>query len=155
MSGEERFVRALARERRVRVRVVGICIRDDQVLCSRSVDRPDGPLGLPGGGLEAGASLEGQLRQEIREETTANLLSASYLFVVENRFEAPGTELIHQVEHYFEMTLDTDEVLSREPHLSFEWVPLSALPTVDLRPQVVRDAISADRLYRIRHLIQG
>lgn len=132
---------------------MGICVQNDQVLCSRSTDQPDGPLGLPGGGLEAGASLEEQLGQEIGEETTANLRSTSYLFVVENRFEVPGAGLFHQIEHYFDITLDTDKVRSRESHLSFEWVSLSSLPTVDLRPHVVRDVIGTDQLYEVKHLI--
>jgi ADP-ribose pyrophosphatase YjhB (NUDIX family) len=154
VSLDDRFLRALARERRVRVRVVGVCIQGDRLLCSRAVSNPGGPLALPGGGLERGTSFEEQLIQEFTEETTGTVLSASYLFVVENRFEVEGAGMIHQVEHYFEITLDTSEVRSRESHLGFEWVPLSTLSTIDLRPRVVRDAIAAGRLHRVRHLIQ-
>jgi ADP-ribose pyrophosphatase YjhB (NUDIX family) len=154
MSLDDRFLRALARERRVRVRVVGICIHGDLLLCSRAVSNPGGPLALPGGGLEHGTSFEEQLIQEFAEETTATVVSASYLFVVENRFEVEGAGMVHQVEHYFEIALDTREVRSCESHLSFEWVPLSTLTTIDFRPRVVRDAIAAGRLHQVRHLIQ-
>lgn len=155
MTSQDLYFDALAKERRIRIRVVGICIDRGQLLYQRSVDDPDGPIALPGGGLELGATLEEQLAQEISEETTATLVAADYLFVVENQFtHKDNPALFHQVEHYFEIKLDTHHVQTREAHLEFGWLSLTDLATADLRPHVVRDEIASGRLHETRHLIQ-
>lgn len=156
MTSQDRYFDALAKERRIRIRVVGICIDRGRLLYQRPADDAGGPVALPGGGLELGATLEEQLAQEFSEETTATVVAASYLFVVENQFTVGESRVVfHQVEHYFEIELDTDDVQAREAHLRFGWLPLEDLPTTDLRPHVVRDAIASGRIHEPRHLIQG
>jgi hypothetical protein len=92
------------------------------------------------------------LRTEFQEETTAKVLTARYLFVVENRFRY-ADRLVHGLEHYFLVEIDTADVRSREPHLEFHWLPLPNLAAFDLRPHVVRDAILSGSYLEARHLV--
>lgn len=67
-----------------RVIVVGVLHngRDDYLLCRMPGDRGvfPGEWGLPGGGLEAGETLEQALRREIREELGLELRTVEPLF---------------------------------------------------------------------------
>lgn len=123
-----------------RIRVAGIAIADSALLIQYAVDDPAGGFALPGGRYEVGDTLESRLRIELAEETNARVIDAVYLFCVENRFHWRG-KYVDQVEHYFRISLDRQDVESREAHLRFRWVPLSELAGLDLRPTVVRDAI--------------
>jgi hypothetical protein len=96
--------------------------------------------------------LESRLRAEFEEETTASVVNARYLFVVENRFGYAG-RLVHGLEHYFLAEIDTVDVRSREPHLEFHWLALQNLRECDLRPHVVRDAILSGSYLQVRHLV--
>lgn len=88
-----------------------------------------------------GDTFESRIRAEIEEETNARVVSAAYRFVVENRFLYRGKQ-IQSVEHYLEVVIDRQDVISRESHLVQQWLPISKLKDYDLRPTVVRDAIA-------------
>ena len=141
-------------EQRVSVRVAGVVIDQGQLLVQQPSDDPSSPSALPGGHYEVGDTLEGRLRQEFLEETTAQVVRLRYLFVVENRFAWKG-HLIQSLEHYFAATIDRDEVETRESHLAFSWTPIDTLAELDLRPHVVRNVIAGVRLDAHRHLIEG
>ncbi len=134
--------------------MAGVCIDAGRLLCVRDAATPDGPLGLPGGGLDHGRRMEDQLALEVAEETTVRMVAARYLFVIENRIPVAGGGMAHQIEHCFALTLDGDDVRSREDHIRFEWVRVTDLDQVDFRPRVLRDVISAGELDRHRHLVQ-
>src|SRR5262245_43761501 len=88
----------MARFETTRIIVVPI-IRDAQdriLLCRMAADRGvfPGQWALPGGGVEAGESLQAALEREIREELGASLLAAEPLFFKDGVFEktfADGT----------------------------------------------------------------
>jgi ADP-ribose pyrophosphatase YjhB (NUDIX family) len=146
MSSQTEFFSKLAQERRVRVSVRSIAIRDQMVLLQRPTDEPESCLAFIGGALEYGELMEDRLRAEYSEEFGIVPVTAEYLFVVENRFEV-GDRLIHGLEHYFEVGLPAGDVAAREPELTPVWVAMEALATADVRPRVVRDAI-VDGSYR-------
>ncbi|MGI9612378.1 MAG: NUDIX domain-containing protein [Acidimicrobiales bacterium] len=154
VTSYDRFLRELAKERRVRVRVAGLCVDRERLLVQQAADEPTGVMALPGGGLQLGASLEQQLAQEFAEETTAQLRSARYLFVVEHTFRTVDGELVHSLEHYFAVELDRSEVRSKESHLIFSWVPIEDLSATDLRPRVVRDTITSGDIATTKHLVE-
>jgi len=154
VTSTDHILRELAKERRVRVRVAGICIDQERLLVQRAADEPAGAMGLPGGGLQLGATLEQQLAREFSEETTAELIAAAYLFVVEHSFRTASGEFHHSIEHYFDGQLDRQDVRSRESHLIFDWLPIESLSTADLRPRVVRDVIVSGNMGDTRHFVE-
>lgn len=152
VSRETEFFRAVATRDLVRVRVAAIVISEGRVLVQKPVDDPHACFAFIGGEYEVGDTLESRLRKEFEEETTARVKRAEYRFVVENRFQIEGRR-IHGLEHYFEVELDTSEVGSTELHLSQHWLPIDTLGDYDLRPQVVRDVLAANRFRDVRHLL--
>ncbi len=152
MASESEFLQAVARRRRVRPRVASIVVRDGEVLVQRPVDEPGASYACVGGEYEIGDTFETRLRAEFEEETNCHVVRATYLFVVENRFEYAG-QLIHSLEHYYDVEIDRHDVESREQHLRFYWLPVATLAQHDLRPHVVRDVIASGEFRGVRHLV--
>jgi ADP-ribose pyrophosphatase YjhB (NUDIX family) len=152
MTRESDFFAAVASRNLVRSRVAGIVVANGKLLVQRPSDDPTACYAFIGGEYEVGDTLESRLRAEFEEETTASVLSARYLFVVENRFRYAG-RLVHGLEHYFLTEIDRADVQSREPRLGFHWLPLQNLREFDLRPHVVRDAILSGSYLQARHLV--
>lgn len=152
MTNEERFFAAVARRRLIRPAVRAIIHAEDRYLVQRPADTPDGHFAFIGGEYEVGDTLESRIRKEIDEETSARAVSASYLFVVENRFRSGGN-VIQTLEHYFAVTLDRTEVVSKERHLEQVWIDAQDFPKADIRPKIVRDLIAAGDWKDVRHLI--
>jgi ADP-ribose pyrophosphatase YjhB (NUDIX family) len=152
MTHESDFFLAAGARNVVRPRVAGIVVADGKLLVQRPSGDPTACYAFVGGEYEVGDTLEARLRAELEEETNARVLTARYLFVVENRFRYAG-RLIHGLEHYFLTEIDTTDVRSREPHLEFHWLPLHDLSELDLRPHVVRDVMVSGRYLETRHLV--
>ena len=151
MSRQTEFFRAVAGQNIVRVRVAAIVVSDGRVLVQRPADEPASCYAFIGGEYEAGDTFETRIRREFEEETTARVSGWRYLFVVENRFTVDGGTF-QSLEHYLEVTLDRQNVESREAHLSQHWLPLARLRDYDLRPHVVRDVLAAGNLHNVSHL---
>jgi ADP-ribose pyrophosphatase YjhB (NUDIX family) len=149
---KESILTSVARKGDIRVSVRSICIHDGALLTQRHADDPASHYAFIGGGLETGELMEDRIRQEYREETGRQVVRARYLFVVENRVRTPAG-ILHSLEHYFSVELDSHEVRSREPHLEQCWLPLGRLPEYDVRPHVVRDAIVDGSWETRKHLI--
>jgi 8-oxo-dGTP diphosphatase len=151
MSREEAFLTRVAEKGDIRVSVRSICMHDGAVLVQRHADDPASYHAFIGGGLETGELMEDRIRQEYAEETGRRVVRARYLFVVENRVRI-AAGILHSLEHYFSVELDSYEVRSRESHLVQCWLPLSRLSAHDVRPHVVRDAIIDGSWATCRHL---
>lgn len=154
MTRQGEFFRAVAGRGVVRVRVAAIVVRDGKLLVQRPTDEPASCYAFVGGEYERGDTFETRIRREFEEETTARVVDWRYLFVVENRFTHHGGTF-HGLEHYLEVTLDRENVLSREPHLSQHWLPLAGLQGYDVRPHVVRDAVASGSFRHLKHLSVG
>ncbi len=152
MTRQDDLLQAVAGRNFVRVRVAAIVVNDGHLLVQKPTDDPDACYAFIGGMYEVGDTLVERLRLEFEEETTAKVLSARYLFVVENRWRFRG-QLIHGLEHYFEATIDHVEVRSREVHLAQHWLPIDTLTDVDLRPHIVRDAIASGEYRSVTNLV--
>lgn len=151
MTTEDRFFSAVAGRRLIRPAVRAIVRSKSGFLVQRPTDARDGHYAFIGGEYELGDSFMDRIRREFEEETTARVLSAEYLFVVENRFLWQG-ELIQTLEHYFKVRLDRDEVESNEPDLEQIWLSPKDFAQSDVRPMVVRDAIVSGEWRHARHL---
>jgi ADP-ribose pyrophosphatase YjhB (NUDIX family) len=152
MSRDEAFLRRVAEKGDIRISVRSICIHDGALLVQRHADDPASYYAFIGGGLETGERMEDRIRREYGEETDRQVVRARYLFVVENRVRT-AAGILHSLEHYFSVDLDSRDVRSREPHLVQCWLPLSELPAYDVRPHVVRDAIVDGTWKTRKHLV--
>lgn len=134
----------------IRVSVRAIVILDGHILLQR-LTIPDSVWFFPGGGLEFGESLEAGLRRELAEETSLNFTTATYRFVANNRFEQRGYQF-HLLEHYFEVNPVGPHVHTDEAHIDHEWIAISDIGALDLRPFGVRDILSVPGWRDIRVL---
>ena len=71
--------------------------------------------------------------------------------MVENHFLWDGA-LVQTLEHYFEVELDRDDVISNEPYLEQVWLPAAEFAMADVRPRVVRDALGHSDWRALRRL---
>ena len=120
-------------------------------MVQRPTDSPHGRYAFIGGEYELGDSFEMRLRREFEEETSARVVKLEYRFVVENRFLWRG-QLVQTLEHYFEVELDRDDVRSNEADLQQLWLGPVAFATADVRPMIVRDALSTENWRGVRCL---
>jgi ADP-ribose pyrophosphatase YjhB (NUDIX family) len=151
MDRQERFFAAVASRRLVRPAVRAIVRSERGFLVQRPTDDPGSHYAFIGGEYELGDTFDARLRKEFEEETSARVVSAEYLFVVENRFRVKEG-MVQTLEHYFEVVLDRVEVVSREAHLEQVWLPEGLFAVADVRPAVVRDALSSEDWRSIRRL---
>ncbi len=105
-----------------------------------------------GGGLEIGETLQACIERELIEETNARSTHAKYLFVVEN-FMNHQSKVRHSLEHYFEITLDREDVVPTNSGIVYTWIPIAELAVLDLRPVVVRDCIVDGTYGNVGHMI--
>ena len=136
----------------IEITVRSIALSKGRILVQRDVRDPGGPYAFIGGHVKLGDTLAGRLKQEYEEETTARVVDCAYLFVLERQLLVDG-RLTQTIDHFFEVTLDREEVESGESHLSQHWLPVASLRDYDLRPWIVRDVIAEGRLHRVRHLV--
>lgn len=151
MNNEERFFAAVAARNIVRPSVRALIHNGNGFLLQRPTDDPEACFAFIGGEYEVGDSFEGRIHQEIEEESSARVVSVEYRFVVENSFIS-GSHRIQTLEHYLEVEIDRDEVVSREPHLKQLWLSDEQFSRADVRPVVVRDALLKPNWREVRHL---
>jgi ADP-ribose pyrophosphatase YjhB (NUDIX family) len=151
MTRQDEFFRAVASRRLVRPAVRAIVRSERGFLVQRPTDDPGSHYAFIGGEYEIGDTFDERLRKEFEEETSAHVVSAEYLFVVENRFLVKEG-LVQTLEHYFDVVLDKVDVVSREAHLEQVWLPNDVFAVADVRPTIVRDVLLSGDWRRMRRL---
>lgn len=143
MTDDNEYYEWLEAGDRIRVSARAIILNSagDAVLVEKNPHEPQGYANFLGGGVAVGEPLLDCILRELQEEVETEVVSAEYLFAVENFFDYRG-QIRHSLEHYFRLALGEDEVRSKHPELEYRWVPISELPHVDLRPHAVRDQIA-------------
>jgi ADP-ribose pyrophosphatase YjhB (NUDIX family) len=152
VSREQEFFKTMASRNVVRISVRAVVLSRGRALVQKPTDDPSACYAFIGGEYEVGDTFVSRLRQEFEEESNAKIVDCRYLLVVENRLRVSG-KLIQGIEHYFAVTLDREDIESRERHLSQHWLPISTLKDYDLRPWIVRDVIFEGQLHSVRHLV--
>jgi ADP-ribose pyrophosphatase YjhB (NUDIX family) len=113
----------------------GLCRRDDRVLLCKSIKNKY--LYLPGGHIEFGETAADALDREFMEET-GQLVSVGDLALIHEHFFRQGPHLHHELNLVFHVEHVPEKVTSREKKIGFEWVALSDLPDLDVRPEFHR-----------------
>ncbi|WP_280335660.1 NUDIX domain-containing protein [Nocardia wallacei] len=112
----------------------------DQILVAR--ERGKTYTFLPGGHIEPGEPIEHALIRELAEELGTTATLGELAGVVEHGYTDAGTTH-HELNLVFTVNID-GEPTSQEDHLEFLWLPIDELPTTDLRPTALRDALTDD-----------
>lgn len=152
-------------------RAAGIAMRQGHVLLHRA--EIDEFYTLPGGSIEALEHAESALIREMHEELNTAVQVGRLCFIVENFFRYRDVAY-HEIGFYFAMQFPPDSPLNRldqpfdgvevyfAPHpgelrLIFEWVPLTSLGQVDLKPAFLQQALpeldDPGSSTAIRHLV--
>lgn len=116
----------------------GVVIREGRILAAR--DRAQLWYFLPGGHVETGEIIEAALVRELREELGCTATVIGFVGVVEYGYPV-GETYRQELNLVFEVTLEAAQPTSQEDHLEFTWLRLDALPSTDLRPESLRDAL--------------
>lgn len=107
---------------------------------------------LPGGRVDAGERAQDAIRREFLEELGVSVECEDLVCVGENFFEYNG-EPHHEIGLYFAARISEGSEISDQGRihfgveggrrLEFKWFPLAELPNMDMRPAVLRAALSA------------
>ena len=119
---------------KIRVRVCGICVKEDKMLLVKQIGLPHVPyLWLPaGGGVEYGETLAQALEREFSEETTLRV-SVGKMLGVHEFIRDP----LHAIEFFFEVKIIEGEIKEvylpeNEPYLAevrwLSWAELTQIP---------------------------
>lgn len=143
----------------IRVGARAIIIEQESILLVECEDTTGLHYNLPGGGVEAGESIVGALKREVREEVSVEIEVGSLLFVIEyepNRNAGwAGTTPV--------LSLIFDCQLSKkaQPHLpekpdeyqtGVKWIKLAELESVELLPHISDRIIAYARQQKIERV---
>ncbi|GAB0104199.1 hypothetical protein JMUB6875_31730 [Nocardia sp. JMUB6875] len=112
-----------------------VILRGGQILLA---DHPMSPAAvLPGLPVDPGAPLENALLKEVTEQLGVRAVIVRFGGVVEHRYTSNGMA-------HHELTVLLVVALMGEPHAAgFHWVSLAELDDTDIRPSVLKSALSA------------
>jgi len=127
----------------------GVLIHGEHILLCRSVE--GAYAYLPGGHVEPGEPCARACEREIDEEAGLKVSAGECLLVNELRFTQRGTPrheitLVFHVEHSDARPHPSQSpppLQQRESHIELAWVPLAAVPDLDLRPGCIRAWLAA------------
>lgn len=134
---------------RFNYRIVGVCIRDGDVLLHRNV--ADDYWTLPGGRAELMEFSPETLRREMQEELDVHVNVGRLLWVAENFFDLES-DVWHELSLYYLMSFpeqhkffDSPEFRGIEDNgrLIFRWFPIAGLKETSLFPTFLRDSLQS------------
>ena len=132
--------------KRIRNSAKAIIIRENSLLVIRKTSSEGGYSVVPGGGQKNFETLIQALQRECLEEINSSVEVGDLLFIREyfsdNHEFADEAEHVHQVEFYFECSIDGDNVpcqgTSPDPgQVEVTWVPIDNLDSVNLYPKAI------------------
>ncbi|GAB4467788.1 MAG: hypothetical protein OHK0029_39850 [Armatimonadaceae bacterium] len=135
----------------IRVRVIGILVRQEKILLIAYDGMPNGSgfhYNFPGGGLETGELLADGVRREMREEANCDVAVEGILALSEFAArDTQGETLTHSVNVLFQVSLlpgsEPAQPPSPDPYqVGVEWVPLDKLTEVRVYPPIAESLVS-------------
>ncbi len=115
---------------RVRVRVSGIYVRNNQLLLIKHKELGEDYLwSPPGGGIDFNTSIEENLIREFLEETGLIIEVGDFLFI--NEFISPP---LHAIELFFKVKVIEGELkLGKDPELEFDNQIITEIKFMDIK----------------------
>jgi 8-oxo-dGTP diphosphatase len=136
----------------VRLSVKAIIIREGRILVLRCRDSEGVWYLLPGGGQEAGETLEQALHRECLEELGCKVRMGPLRFIrdyIAKNHEFAATDPdTHAVELMFDCELESEPTIATEPDKNqegFDWLEVTKLQGCRLYPRVLEQALGAVR----------
>lgn len=128
-------------ERKTRIRVAVLIVKDEKVLLVRHHKMGASYWLLPGGGLEYGESIEECAKRELQEETGLEVSVGDLIYLSES---IPPDLHRHVVNVYLEGKIEggTLQVGQDDVLVGVEWAPVSQLEYLDLRPPIGRELLT-------------
>lgn len=103
---------------------------------------------LPGGHIEFKESAEDALMREIYEETGYHATTERFFGIIEHSWKFPGDEICchtHEINLIFKVNLKEGAspipIAQKEDHVALQWIPLSSINDIDLRPNILKNLI--------------
>ena len=130
---------------RIHVLSRAVVISQDHILLCQTLDLEKNFHFLPGGHIELGESAEATVLRELQEEAGVVGRVKGFLGCLENHFKPGHNSICHNHEYnmIFEVTSEAlqfpNSIPHQEAHIKLEWHPLSSLPSLDLRPEKLKD----------------
>ena len=128
---------------RPRVRVAAIIVIEDKLVVVQQRRTGEPYYLLPGGGVDAGETLDGALRREVLEETGLQCTLVRPLFISDT-IEPGGTRHVVNITFLTEVTGGTLLVTPADSSIeAVEMIDPASLVDVDLRPPMAREILDA------------
>lgn len=112
--------------------------RDGKLLLCKALK--GGHYYLPGGHVEFGENAEVALQREMIEECNEQIMNIKFIGVFENKWGEPAHHEYNML-YTAELSSTSTEVISKEDHIAFEWVPFEKIGEVTFRPKEFLDRI--------------
>ncbi len=115
-----------------------LIVREDKILLCK--DLKHGHYFLPGGHVEFGENAEKSLIREMKEESQSEISNFKFAGVFENSYEEDG-EIHHEVNILHTANVKDEKVISKESHISFDWVDIDNLTNINFLPKEFAEGI--------------
>lgn len=130
---------------RPRVRVAAIIVIEDKILVVQQRRTGEPYYLLPGGGVDAGETLDGALRREVFEETGLQCTLVRPLFISDT-IEPGGTRHVVNITFLTEVTGGMVHVTPADSSIeAVKLIDPASLVDVDLRPPMAREILDASQ----------
>ena len=95
---------------------------------------------LPGGHVEFGEEIKASLKRELMEEAGMKVKLNKVIGVVEN-FYRENRKSHHEINIIFSGTTETRKILSKEPHIEFEYMDIKYIKNENILPKQVKSLL--------------
>ncbi len=114
--------------------------KDEKILLCKSVTRDY--YFFPGGHVELGEISEEAAIREMKEERGSVLKNLKFIGLIENIYPEKG-KAKYEINIVFEGEEENDDVenITKEDHISFEFLTLDDLKSSDIRPVPLKEAV--------------